>query len=448
MVQEALAKAKLPAEALSVWVADAQPGAPARWSHRADVPVNPASVMKLVTTYAGLDILRPAYTWRTPVYLAGPVRDGVLQGDLIIQGQGDPKLVVEHLQALLQRVQSLGVNRVAGDVVLDRSAFNVPEVDPAAFDGEPLRPYNAAPDALLLNFKSVMFTFTPDRSAGVASVRHEPPLAQVDVPAKVPLQAGACNDYRSALRADFSDPNRVVFQGAFPSACGERTWPVLYADARSYAPRVVERLWGQLGGQLQGKVRYGRVPVGAVAAFEHTSPPLSDVVRDINKFSNNVMAQQLFLRLGAGDFDSARRTVAQWWAKRWPALTPPLLENGSGLSRVERVSAQSLGALLQTALVSDVGLALRDSLPIAGLDGTLRQSKVRRAAGQAWLKTGSLRDVMAIAGYVRGDSGQFQVLVAIVNHPTLASAARPVLDALIEGTYQDASTPPIAHAHD
>lgn len=438
-VEAALATSKLPADALSVLVVDAQAGQSARLSHRADVAVNPASVMKLVTTYAGLDILRPDFTWRTPVYFDGPVRDGVLRGNLVIQGQGDPKLVVEHLQALLQRVQSLGVTRVTGDIVLDRSAFNVPDGDPAAFDGEPLRPYNAAPDALLLNFKSVLYTFTPDRASGMATVRFEPPLANVEVPAKVPLQAGVCNDYRNALRADFSDPNRVVFQGAYPGACGERTWPVLYGDARTYATRVVEGMWAQLGGQLQGKVRYGQVPVGAVAAFEHTSPPLTDVVRDINKFSNNVMAQQLFLRLGSGSFEASRSTVSQWWARRWPAMPAPLLENGSGLSRVERINARSLAAMLQTALGSDVGMALRDSLPIAGLDGTLRQSKARRAAGQAWLKTGSLRDVMAVAGYVRGESGQFHVLVAIVNHPTSASAARPVLDALIDWTCQDVS---------
>jgi D-alanyl-D-alanine carboxypeptidase/D-alanyl-D-alanine-endopeptidase (penicillin-binding protein 4) len=198
-------------------------------------------------------------------------------------------------------------------------------------------------------------------------------------------------------------------------------------------------MWAQLGGQLQGKVRYGQVPVGAVAAFEHASPPLADVVRDINKFSNNVMAQQLFLRLGSGSFEASRHTVAQWWAKRWPAMPAPLLENGSGLSRTERVSANALGALLQTAHSSDVGLALRESLPIAGLDGTLRQSKVRRAVGQAWLKTGSLRDVMAIAGYVRGESGKFHVLVAIVNHPSQAPVARPVLDALIDWTFKDVS---------
>jgi D-alanyl-D-alanine carboxypeptidase len=133
--------------------------------------VNPASVAKLATTFAALDLLGPTFAWSTPVYFDGPVRDGVLQGNLVIKGQGDPKLVIERLWLLLRRVQSMGVRSITGDIVLDRSAFAVGPRDPAAFDGEPLRPYNASPDALLINFKTVTVTVTPE--GGQARVRVE-----------------------------------------------------------------------------------------------------------------------------------------------------------------------------------------------------------------------------------------------------------------------------------
>src|SRR5450830_1909598 len=207
-VDAALARASVPRDAVALLVMDAEGKLPPRLSHRAAVPVNPASVMKLVTTYAALDLLGPAYTWRTPVFVEGAVRDGTLFGNLVIQGLGDPKLVAERLWLLLRRVQGLGIHTIAGDIVLDRSAFETVEVDPAHFDGEPLRPYNAAPDALLLNFKSVVMTFVHDRSANTAQIQFEPPLAGVQMQRSVPLSNGAnaeCGDYRAALQADFSD---------------------------------------------------------------------------------------------------------------------------------------------------------------------------------------------------------------------------------------------------
>jgi D-alanyl-D-alanine carboxypeptidase/D-alanyl-D-alanine-endopeptidase (penicillin-binding protein 4) len=186
-VVQALARAAVPLDAVSVLVVDAEGKAPPRVSHRAAVPLNPASVMKLVTTYAALDLLGPNYSWRTPVFVEGAVREGTLYGNLFIKGGGDPKLVAERLWLLLRRVQGLGIQTIAGDIVLDRSAFELAPVDAARFDGEPLRPYNAAPDALLINYKSVVMTFVPDRTASIATVQFEPPLAGVQFQTRVPL---------------------------------------------------------------------------------------------------------------------------------------------------------------------------------------------------------------------------------------------------------------------
>ncbi len=454
-VSAALARAKVPPDAVTLLVVDAEGRQPPRLSHRAQVPFNPASVMKLVTTYAALDLLGPAYTWRTPVWVDGTVQGNTLRGNLVIQGQGDPKLVAERLWLLLRRVQGLGISNIAGDIVLDRSAFAPLPTDPAGFDGEPLRPYNATPDALLLNYKSVVMTLVPDPAVAQARIHFEPPLAGVQMQASVPLVGGPCNDYRATLKADFADPARIRFLGGYPASCGEKVWPVAYVDPASYAARAVAGLWREMGGQLTGTVRLGTAPATA-ATFEVTSPTLVEVVRDINKYSNNVMAQQLFLTLSlppreanslspngnpspptapAASFAASREVLRQWWQRRISPVDAPVLDNGSGLSRVERISAHALARLLQTAYRSPLMPELMSALPIAGVDGTLRRSQAE-ALGRAHLKTGSLRDVTAVAGYVHGASGHRYVLVAMVNHPN-ASAARPAFEALMDWAAND-----------
>ena len=441
-VEAALGRARIPRDALAVVVVDAQGGPKTvpRLAHRAQVPVNPASVMKLVTTYAALEQLGPAYVWNTPVYVQGTVQDGSLRGNVYLQGQGDPKLVVERLWLVMRRLQAQGIQVIVGDIVLDRTAFDVPEHDPARFDGEPLRPYNAAPDALLLNYKSSVMTFVPDVPAGLARVQYDPPLAGVQRQATVALAApGAdCGDWRGALRAELSDPAKVVFQGVYPAACGERVWPVAAPDPRGFAARAVEGMWRELGGKLTGSVRDGKVPAGLKPAFVSTSPALAEVVRDVNKYSNNVMAQQVFLTLalqknGVATFDGARDALRQWWQARIGDAELPQADNGAGLSRDARLTAQALARMLQVAWQSPVMPDLVASLPIAGVDGTLRRSQSRASAH---LKTGSLRDVMAVAGYVHAASGRRYVLVAVVNHAN-AGAARPVLDSLVDWTARE-----------
>jgi D-alanyl-D-alanine carboxypeptidase/D-alanyl-D-alanine-endopeptidase (penicillin-binding protein 4) len=434
-VEAVLAAGKLPRDAVVVLVAPVGGGAP-RVAHRVDAPVNPASLAKLTTTFAGLELLGPTYTWTTPVYMEGPVVNGVLQGNLYIKGRGDPKLVHERLWLLLRRVQALGVRQVAGDIVLDRSAFEVPPADPGAFDGEPLRPYNAAPDALLVNFKSVVLTFTPEGTQ--ARVQVDPPLAGVAWPQQVPLAQGDCGDWRGALKPNFADPANMRFEGSYAAACGERSWPLAHPDPARYAARAIAAAWRELGGEVTGQVREGRVPPALKPAFEFASPPLAEVVRDINKFSNNVMAQQLFLTLslqqrGVGTREGSRELLRTWWRERFGGEAPAM-DNGSGLSRGERITARQLGALLQAAWGSPLMPELASSLPLAGLDGTLRRT--RRNVGLAHLKTGSLNGVAGVAGYVHGAGGRRYVLVAIANHAN-AGAIRPAIEALVEWTARE-----------
>ncbi len=437
-VLAALQAAQVPREALSVVVQEVDAPAP-RLAWQPDRLVNPASLMKLVTAYAALELLGPAYAWKTPLWLAGPVREpgprGVLEGDLVIKGSGDPKLVLENVWLLLRRVEAFGIREIRGDIVLDRSAFRDAPQAPGDFDGEPLRPYNVRPDALLLNHKTVMLRFQPDPEARVARISVEPPLAGVVVDRTVELNSGPCGDWRATLAGDFEDPARLRFTGRYPVICGENVWALAYPDPASYNARLLRALWSELGGRLGGVVRDGAAPADRAPDAEILSPPLAEVVRDINKYSNNTMAQQLFLSLGLvgrgeGSPEAAREVLHDWLASRLGAAADGvLIDNGSGLSRDTRLSAGLLAHLLLQAWSSPVMPELASSLPLAGLDGTMRRS--RAAPGRAHLKTGSLRDVAGIAGYVHGEGGRRAVLVAIVNDPN-ANAARPVLDALVD----------------
>ena len=439
-VAAALDHAKVPRDAVVAMVQEVGSSRP-RLAWRARQAVNPASLMKLLTTFAGLELLGPAWTWSTPVWLQGSVRDGVLDGNLVIKGSGDPKLVIERLWLLLRRVQQLGVREIRGDIVLDRSDFVVPEQNPADFDGEGLRPYNVRADALMLNFKAVVLTITPDVARGIAVIAADPPLAGVRVDASVPLTNGACEDWRGALRADFSDPMRLRFTGGYAVSCAEKIWPTAYADPNHYNERALLGMWKEMGGRIVGSVRDGAAPA-TPPTFESSSPALAEVVRDINKYSNNVMAQQLFLTLGltqrgGGTPAAAREVLRQWATQRFgDAASVLAVDNGSGLSRDSRVSAQLLTRLLLAAWASPVMPELMSSLPVSGVDGTLKRS--RATLGRAHLKTGSLRDVAGIAGYVLANSGRRYVVVAIANHAN-ANAARPAFDALVQWAADDAA---------
>jgi len=438
-VTAALRASSIPAEASATVVLPLSAGGIAI-ERNASQPMNPASTMKLVTTYAALDLLGPAYTWRTEAFAAGALRHDVLEGDLIIRGSGDPKLVIENLWLLVHRIRSYGIREIRGDVVLDRSAFEPMDHDPAEFDGERFRPYNAGPDALLLNFNSVALGFVPEAESRSARVTVLPALAGMKLPARVRAVDRPCGDWRAKLQADFSDPMAPVFHGAYPLSCGERVWHLSVLGHSRYFGAVFAALWESGGGTWNGKLRQGTVPANARRIAVHESAPLAEVIRDVNKFSNNVMARQIYLTLGAETSRqpaSAARSeaaVRKWLEDRGLELPELVIENGSGLSRSERLTAAGLARLLRDAFVSPLMPEFIASLPLVGVDGTMR--KRNGAAGSAHIKTGLLADVRAIAGYVHAASGRRYVVVAIINHPN-AGDGQGAHDALLQWVYSN-----------
>lgn len=440
-VKSALVAAGIPLSATSFIVQEVEKPE-YRIAHNGQTPMNPASLMKLVTTFSALELLGPTFTWRTGVFITGPVNNGALDGDVIIRGSGDPKLVAENVWLMLRKLQAAGVTEIRGDILLDRSAFDVAELDSGKFDGEVDRPYNVGADALLMNYKSISYTFIANGVA--AGVGAEPPMAGMQLPAAVRTSVGACGDWKARLGASFSEPLAPRFSGSYPASCGEKTWHIGALTPQRYAQGLITQTWKELGGKLRGKVRDGAVPsAGARLLFEWQSPALAEVIRDINKFSNNVMARQLFLTIAAettqqaANAKLAEKAIKDWALQRGLAIPELVMENGSGLSRDERISGAGLARVLQAAYGSAVMPELISSLPVAGLDGTMKRRKGHIAQGNAHIKTGSLRDVAGIAGVVHAVNGRRYVIVAIVNHDN-ANGSRAAIDALLAWTYNGA----------
>lgn len=437
-VLQALKAADIPPSAISVVVQSVE-GGPARISHRARQAMNPASVMKLVTTYAALDSLGPAYSWRTELFSTAVPRDGVLEGDLYIRGGGDPALTMEQFWLLLRELRSRGVRDIRGDLVTDRSRFAVMPHDPGAFDSEPMAPYNVGPDALLLALNALRIRLQPGDGSS-PSLWADPPLDGVRIDNRVQTVTGECGDWKDTLTATVQAEGngRIVLQigGRYARDCGERIWNVAPLPAADFFARAARAMWAELGGRISGQVREGILPPDASSLGGIDSPPLAEVVRDINKYSNNVMARQLFLALAPADApadtSAAQAGVRAWAARRNLAMPSLVLENGSGLSRIERLSAQDLANLLRHAWASPVMPEFMSSMPVLAVDGTLRR-RLRNSplAGQAHLKTGSLSDTRSIAGYLMDRNGQRVLMVAWLNHPN-ARRAQPVLEALLE----------------
>ncbi len=430
---------KLPDSSLSLVVQEV--GGPRLAALNAKESRNPASVMKLVTTWAALSELGPNYVWRTEFMTAPGARPdakGVLSGPLYLRAGGDPQFLLQDLWVLLRELRLRGVKQI-NDLVIDRSIFGQVATDPGAFDGAPDRAYNASPDALMVGFGAMRLLFTPDPAANKWVPLIDPPLPGLKIEGRVEWSDARCPGPPVVTTEPLITQQGVTIRvnGKVAGSCGEFSLYRLALSQPDYATEVFRMLWKELGGTFKGQVRSGMVPPDAVVLASHDSPTLAEAIRQINKRSNNVMARTLLLTLGAergrrpATVASSEAVAKGLLAKQGLDMPELVIDNGAGLSRDARVSADSLASMLTVAWNSPVMPEYISSFAIAGVDGTVRRRlKGDGTLGMAHLKTGSLRDVRSIAGYVLGASGKRYVVVSIVNHEQ-AGAVRAFDDALI-----------------
>lgn len=447
-IREILDRNDVPPAAVSLLAYEPGAAKP-RLQFQAEQPRNPASVMKLFTTYAALEGLGPGHTWQTRIHADGPVNDGTLEGDLWIEGSGDPLLTAERFWELVGTVQRRGVERITGDLVYDRSRFAPASGSPGDFDARPYRAYNQAPHPLLVHYNAVQLELEALASEDRVRLGMYPPLEGLALDNRVHLDDDTwCNAYRWHLdfRVDQGgNPPTAVVDGAYSSGCGVARLYRTALPVEEYVHDLFGSLWSQWGGEFAGGWRAGEWGQrDADPLVEHESEPLAEAVRRINKYSNNVMTRQLALSLAAEARDGpvteadGRTAVRRVLEERGVDTDGMVLAEVAGLSRDNRVSAAQVGELLEIAADSLVMPELKASLPVAGVDGTLAERlEDSPAAGRVRMKTGMLRDVSAIAGYMRDSAGDDLIVAILINGGEVrGGSGMAVQDAILEWLFE------------
>ena len=444
-VRAALRAAGLPEDSVGALVIRVPDGA-VDLEHRSGESLQPASTLKLLTSMVALDRLGPAYRGRTELLASGETTDGVLRGNLTLRGMGNVDFDWRAFERLLSALRLQGVREIEGDFLVDLTHFRPARTDRGAlpFDEAPEFRYNVIPDALLLH----TYLIDLDIVSGDEGVRMvvSPVLEGVSVVPEFTYVDRDCEDWEDgwklpAVSAAADGAVVIRLRGEFPRNCTATT-AINVIDRIAYADRLFRSLWSHMGGKFSGGTREAVAPAASRLVAAHHSRSLAEVVRDVNKHSDNPITRVVYLTIGArsgepAELDTplrAEREVRRWLAEHGIAARGLVLDNGSGLSRSERITPSQLAAVLRAALSSPWAPEFMASLPIAGVDGAMRNRlQSSAAASQARIKTGTLRDVSAVAGYVKDASGDTHVVVAMINHPAAKrKVARPILDILVD----------------
>ena len=449
-VARAIAASGLPAKSFGLYAQEVV-GNRTVFALNEEQPYTMASTTKIVTSLAALDLLGPYYRWRTSAFALGTLADGKLVGDLLIVGGGNAQLTSAELRDWFARMRAQGLREIDGDIVLDRYAF---QLGPADHAGTPMQsasePRHVWPDAMTLD-EGVLAVRVQAARGRRASAALLPALADVRIDNR--LAAGRGCDASANWEADKRGREGqavVVLEGRWSADCGSGDIRFVPPVDSGIAARALPAMWAEAGGVLRGRVvsapatpGVSPIPLGLdgeplTPLSFHRSKPLNEMVRDINKVSDNVAARNLMLSLSPGfperpaTLAGAQKIVGMWLRDQGLKDGDVQVENGSGLSHTERAKPRALVQLLRKAWRADQAVAFFQSLPIAGVDGTLKnRMQAGRATGQAYLKTGSLNDTRALAGYVHGASGKMYAVALMVNDadPVLG---RPALDAMVE----------------
>lgn len=442
-VKQILAKNKVSSKGLSVYIQALDNDRPLL-SFNADIPRNPASVMKLITTYTSLGTLGADYRWLIELYTDGNINGDTLNGNLILKGYGYPDFKIADLRQLLQGLRAQGIIHIAGNLVFDNTYFDLGKQDSGAFDGSPHAYYNAMPDALMYNER--LSDFVVQAKSGKAVIYSPHPARNIQIVNQVKVRNVSCKGkYASPGFSIRSEGNihKAVFQGTLSSRCGARNYKSVISDPENMLFAGIRNIWIQeMQGTIQGNQFIIQVtPKDARLIYGIKSKPVSEVLPLINKKSNNVMARQLFLSIAAKKAGmpatnvKGATAIKSWLFSRGLDFPELVMENGSGLSRIGAISVRHMAEMLIDAYKSSNQQVFLNSLPIMGVDGTLRnRMKHTIVAGQAHMKTGTLSNVRGIAGYVNSTNGSTYVVAILHNDPKARYSTRTAHDELIQWT--------------
>ncbi len=392
------------------------------YEKNADRILIPASNMKTITSAAALHLLKPEYLFKTSFYHDGKIEKGVLKGNLYIKGFGAPDLVGEVIWIMLKEFMQSGIRVIEGDLIGDDSYFDPVDRPSSWPDDLADDPYSAPVSALSCNFNSVKVVVKPDRLNKRPLVHLSPFSDYIKV-----VNAAKTKDSKTSLslkRIYVDGENRMIISG-FISPHGE------YSDYRSiegptlYMLTSVREILSSFGVKINGRLKIDTVPAHAEEFFTFHSRPLSKIIYDMNKNSNNFMAEMILKALGAtvigppGTTEKGINVLNLFMESVIKDRSPFHFFDGSGLSKQNRLSADSLiRVLLFMDREFEVSYDFVASLPIGGSDGTLKKrftdgTMIRSLRG----KTGYLNGVASLSGYLKNKAGERFAFAILINDP-------------------------------
>jgi len=387
-----------------------------------DTVRKPASVMKILTTYSALLELGPDFRWPTKFYYHGSYRKGVIHGDLIIKAYGDPTLSSKDIPKIVRRLKSIGIQKITGDIVIDRSFFDVGDRVTSGFDSHRFSEYNAMPDALMFDDHLSTIVVKPqgDKIVAYKSIQDRSYTLVNNIKPSTKSCKGNRSWPRILVNTEGTLP-KVTLSGTLSLKCRPRHIKKLVTHSHLSFYYALSAEMVRRGIVFHGSVHVAKTPEGARALFTHYARPLMEILAKTNKKSNNLYARHLMLLLGAKRFgapatEAKGRKAVEEILGRYGLMKKgnTYLDNGCGLSRKSRITARVLSDILHSAN-KRYGAQWRKVLSIAGVDGTIKK-RFRRsiAKGRAWMKTGTLKDAKNIAGYVRSKSSKRLYSVVIL----------------------------------
>ncbi len=442
-VQSEIEESPLTPEQISLWIAPADnPSAPIV-DFQSHIPRTPASVMKIITTGTGLLALGADYRWKTEFYTDGLFNNGTLNGNLIIKGYGDPYMVQEDMADMVSALQISGLLHINGNVILDNSYFSHSDTNPDTFDGHGIEPYNAIPNALSINFRTIQLSLITKKNH--INITTDPKLTYTRIKNTMTLnRAKHCRGqkaFKPEINVDTAQ-HLITVSGTMSHRCKRKELTKVLTDAGDLYFGHFKKAWKRQGGAITGTWQYGSVPRNAKLFYRHQSRlPLSEQIAAMNKRSNNIMTRQLFLTIGAeqieppASLEKSRQVVMQQFKHFGIDTHNFFIDNGSGLSRSASISAKQLGQFLLAMHRSRASQTFEQSLSIAGVDGTLRyRLKDTPLAGNAIGKSGTLKQVKSLAGYLYAHSGKKYIYVMLFEGEN-ARSGRPLMDNILQWIY-------------
>lgn len=419
-VEEAIRKSGLPKEDISILIKEVQNNHIVA-SLNENIPRTPASVIKVLSTYASILKLGFDYRFPTRFYIKGSLQNGILHGDLFVKAYGDPTLASKDIEGIVENVYQYGIRKIHGNIIIDRSYFRIGNKDNSGFDEYTYSPYNAMPDAMMFNERVSTICVIPNKN----KVKKKSKDESYKIVNKLKLVNKACRGRYAwpGIKINKSSLiTQVTLQGKISKKCGQQNiCKVVTKPYQSFYYALKDGL-EKKGIQITGTLHLRKIPSFAKPIFTHYSQSLEKIISITAKKSNNLYARHLLLILGAKQFgapatlDKGRRAVESILRSKSALDFDALkIDNGCGLSRSAKLTAKLLANVFDSAY-AHYGQRWMNTLSIAGVDGTIKKRfRGTIVKKHAWMKTGTLKRVKNIGGYVKSKTGKLYTVVILVN---------------------------------